>query len=64
VHRSFTRLLLFAIGLAVLPGLSGCAWPWHHHRKPTSYDRSIYDQDKDPTWQPNEQRADEEVIER
>ena len=39
--------------------LGGCAW--HHQHKPKSYDRSISNEDKDPTYHEDPERADEEV---
>jgi hypothetical protein len=46
--------------MAMLLPLSGCAW-LHHAHKANSYDRSITDEDHDPTYQENSERADLEV---
>jgi len=59
------RIILFNfLRLGLITGaavwlLGGCGW--HHSHKPKSYDRSISDEDKDPTYQDNPQRAGEEI---
>lgn len=59
MQRSFYRLLRAAItGGAVLWLSGGCAW---HPRKPRSYDKSFSDEDRDPTYHADPERADEEV---
>jgi len=50
---------LGALGAAALWLLAGCGW--HHTRKPKSSDRSISEEENDPTYQPDPQRAGEEV---
>jgi len=58
VRRFFDRLLLLAIaGVIAASLLSGCAW---HPHKPKSFDRSISDDDRDPTYRADPERADEE----
>jgi hypothetical protein len=39
--------------------LGGCGWM--HPHKSRSYDRSVEDEDRDPTYHADPQRADEEV---
>jgi hypothetical protein len=39
---------------------AGCA-AWHHHGKSRSYDRAVEDEDNDPTYRSDPQRADVEV---
>ena len=39
--------------------LGGCGW--HHAHKPRSYDHAISDDEKDPTYHEDEERADVEV---
>ena len=41
--------------------LPGCAT--HHSHKSNSYDRAISEEDKDPTYKADPERADEEVRE-
>jgi hypothetical protein len=64
VRRAFYRFLQLGVagGLAVWL-LGGCAWFNHHpHKaKSQSYDRSISDEDRDPTYKSDPERADEEV---
>lgn len=45
-------------GAAALWLLGGCGW--NHPHKPKSYDRSVYDEDRDPTYHDDPQRADVE----
>jgi len=58
------RFLYRCLGIVIAAGattwaLGGCGW--HHSHKPHSYDRAISDEDRDPTYQPNPERADVEV---
>ena len=56
----FNRYLRLGITLGAALGLlGGCAW--HHPRKPRSYDRNVSDDDRDPTYQSDPQRAGEEI---
>lgn len=59
--RIIFRFLRVAIaGCASVLLLGGCGWH-HHPRKPKSYDREISDEDRDPTYRDDPQRADVEV---
>ena len=62
MRRSFYRLLALGLtaGIAVWL-LGGCFWNRPHKIK--SYDRSFTDDDRDPTYHEDPQRADEEVHE-
>ncbi|MGA3170634.1 MAG: hypothetical protein ABSE62_06440 [Chthoniobacteraceae bacterium] len=49
-----------SMGMVALSLLGGCAW--HHGKKtPPSYDKPFSDDERDPTYHPDEQRADVEV---
>jgi hypothetical protein len=41
--------------------LGGCGWHKMHTAKSHSYDRSIEDEDQDPTYKPDLERADVET---
>ena len=60
MQRFFYRLLRMGItGGAAVSLFGGCGW--HHPHKPKSYDRAISNEDKDPTYHSDPERADEEV---
>jgi hypothetical protein len=60
VIRSFYRLLgLPLVAGAALCLLGGCG-AFHSH-KPKSYDRAVSDEDRDPTYHEDAERADVEV---
>ena len=59
-------MLRFSIRLLAVAALAIAFWPlagcgWGHPRKPVSYDKAISDQDKDPTYHEDPERADVEV---
>jgi hypothetical protein len=57
-----SRFLKLAMSAGLLAWmLPGCAT--HHSHKSNSYDRAISDEDKDPTYKADPERADEEVRE-
>lgn len=60
MFRHFCRYLRVGL-LAGLTAwmLGGCGWG--HHHKSSSYDRAVSDEDHDPTYRDDPQRADEEV---
>ena len=61
--RGFYQFLRLGIagGLAIWL-LGGCgAWHHPHKAKSYSYDRNIEDEDRDPTFKADPERADEEV---
>ena len=61
VRRLFYRMMRIAAvsaGLAVLLLMAGCAW---HSHKPKSYNRMISEDEQDPTFRPDPQRAGEET---
>jgi hypothetical protein len=60
VRINFKRplwLALAAAGVSCL--LGGCAW--HHHQKSKSYDKAVSDEDTDPTYRYDPQRAGETI---
>jgi hypothetical protein len=62
VRRFLCREFQLAIFAGAAIGLlGGCGW--HHSHKPRSYDRSVTDEEKDPTYRPDAERADVEVRE-
>ena len=60
MRRLYYRLLRLGIAGGVTVWLLG-ACGWHHPQKPRSYDRAISDEDRDPTYHADPQRAGEEV---
>jgi hypothetical protein len=61
VRRSFAFLFVAGISLGLgAVALGGCSS--HPHRQ-KSYDRSFTDDDRDPTYKADPERADEEVKE-
>ena len=59
LFRPFHPVLLLALAAGAAVGLlGGCAG---HPRKAPSYDRSIDDEDHDPTYREDPQRAGEET---
>jgi len=61
VRRFFYLLLRLAMAGAAVGWLGGCGW--HREHKPQAYDRSISQEEKDPTYRPDVERADVEVRE-
>ncbi len=60
VPSHFYRLLrLGAAAGAALWLLGGCGW--HHTARVKSYDREFTDEDRDPTYRDDPQRAGEEI---
>jgi outer membrane lipopolysaccharide assembly protein LptE/RlpB len=52
--------LALATAVAAAAGLlGGCGW--HHTHKPHSYDRAVSNEDQDPTYHADAERADVEV---
>ena len=54
------RLLYRFLGLGIAVWLLGGCF-WHHPHKIRSYDRSFTNEDQDPTYHSDPERADEEV---
>ena len=55
----FYRLLRMVITCMAVALLGGCGW--HHSRKPKSYDRAVSDDNRDPTYHADFERADVET---
>jgi hypothetical protein len=53
-------LQLLALSGAIAWMLPGCSWFGGHH-KVKSYDQAIYDEDKDPTYRDDPEKAGDET---
>jgi len=58
---SYRFLRVGLIGVAAFSLLGGCAWHHGGKKTPPSYDKAFSDDGRDPTYHPDEQRADVEV---
>ncbi|HEX4084013.1 MAG TPA: hypothetical protein VHY22_03810 [Chthoniobacteraceae bacterium] len=61
MRRFSIRILMLGALAAVFGPLAGCGWG--HRHKPVTYDRAISNEDRDPTYHYDPERADVEVRE-
>ncbi len=61
MRRDFYRFLRLGIPVGIAFWLLAGCGIWHHTHGVKSYDKAISDDERDPTYHEDPQRADEEV---